>query len=77
MKVEDRAVQQGDPAVKLLDMALKFICQTAAIMGQVKQQTPSMERSSACRAIAQCMNDPQFHANPEVLLNAAVCFGLN
>lgn len=55
--------------MKLLDMTLKFICQTAAIVGQVKQQILSMERSSVCGAIVQSVNDAQIYAKPEVLLN--------
>ena len=63
--------------MKLLGMTLKFIHQTAAVVGQVKQQIPGKERSSVCGAIMQSINEPQIHANPEVLLNTAVYFRLN
>lgn len=55
--------------MKLLDMTLKFICQTATIVGQVKQQILNMERSSVCGAIVPSVNDAQIYAKPEVLLN--------
>lgn len=70
-------VRQGEPRVKLLSTTLKFIHQTAAMVGQVKQQIPRKERSSVCRGVMQCINEPQIHANPEVLLNTDVNFRLN
>lgn len=71
------AVRRGELGVKLLGMTLKFIHQTAAMVGQVKQQIPSKGRSSICGAILQSINEPQLHANTEVLLNTAVYFRLN
>lgn len=74
---EDLAVQQGDPGAKPLDLTLKFIHQTTAMVGQVKQQIPSKEGSPICGAIMPPMKDLQVHADPEVLLDTAVCFMLN
>lgn len=70
-------VRQAEPRVELPDMTLKFIHQTAAMVGQVKQWIPSKERSSVHRAVMQSIIKPQIQANPEVLLNTAVYFRLN
>lgn len=74
---EDLVVWQGEPRVKLLDRTLEFTHQLAAVAGQAKQQILRKERSSACRAATQLINDPQIYANPEVLLSTIVYFRVN
>lgn len=63
---EDLVVRPGEPRVKLLVMTLKFVHQAAAVVGQVKRQTPSKARLSACRAVVPWINEPQTRANPEL-----------